>query len=144
MDASEALVLLERELGPSTPVGLRIEEDDAGYLAAYLRVDLYHLDADALNDRLHAWVVRDVQPVLPGATALVSFRNARPATMDDPELEFEEPWLGLEPMFRLDLVPPPTAEEVRRFARLVPTFVEVAHGFGRPEGWRDVHVGSTE
>lgn len=143
VDADGALELLRRHLSP-LPQGVHVEEDETGSLAVFVRRDMFHLDADALNDRLHAWVVREVHATLPQATALVSFRHAVPVSNDEPELEFEEPWRHLEPTFRLDLTPQPTEEEVARFARFVPRFLSVVAADGRPEGWREPEVGNAE
>lgn len=143
MDEHPAVAWLRRRLAP-LPHGLRIEEDETGSLAAFVRRDLFHLDADALNDRLHAWVVRDVHAALPQASALVSFRHAVPVSNDEPELEFEEPWRHLEPTFRLDLTPSPSEGDLERFARLVPRFLALVEAEGRPEGWREPEVGNAE
>lgn len=141
MDAWQAL---EHALAPYAG-RVRWERDDLGGALVFLRLDLIHLDADALNDRLHAWAKREVEPLVPGASAFVSFRHARPATHDAAELGVQEEWLGLEPTFRLDLtMPRPTGTEVAAFAALVPEFLKRVDAAGRPEGWRDVHAGNAE
>lgn len=119
--------------------------DDFGGVIVFLRRDMPHLDADALNDRLHAWTKLEVERVVPHASAFVSFRHARPATPDEPELSWQDEWLGLEPTFRLEMVGrPPTEDEVAAFARLVPEFVARVEAVGRPAGWRQVDAGNME
>lgn len=141
MDAWSAL---ERALAPYA-ARVRWERDDLGGVVVFLRLDLIHLDADALNDRLHAWAKREVEPLVPGASAFVSFRHARPATLDAAELGVQEEWLGLEPTFRLELdMPRPTRAQLEVFASLVPRFLDRVDAAGRPEGWRDVHAGNAE
>lgn len=119
--------------------------DDLGGVLVFLRRDMPHLEADALNDRLHAWTTRVAEKAVPHASAFVSFRNARPATHDEPELSWQDEWLGLEPTFRLEMVGrPPTEDEVLAFARLVPDFLAQVEAVGRPAGWRQVDAGNTE
>lgn len=141
MDAWARLV---RELEPHRG---RVEwaRDDLGGALVFVRRDMPHLDADALNDRLHAWAKREVERVVPHASAFVSFRHARPASPDEPELSWQDEWLDLEPTFRLEMTGrPPTPEEVVAFARLVPEFLARVEAVGRPAGWRQVDVGNTE
>lgn len=126
------------------PKGLRLELDDWGNLSVFVRRDMYHLDADALNDRLHAWVAREVHEDLPMAEGLVEFRHASPENTDEPELDVQAAWRHLEPTFRLDVRRGATAAHVERFAALVPAFLAAVHGEGRPEGWRDVEMGNAE
>lgn len=124
---------------------VQVGSDELGGALVFLRRDMPHLDADALNDRLHAWAKREVEREVPHASAFVSFRHARPASRDEPELSWQEEWLGLEPTFRLEMArPPPTPAEVDGFARLVPEFLARVEATGRPAGWRDVNVGNTE
>ncbi len=127
------------------PAGLHLEEDHDGHLCVFVRRDMYHLDADALNDHLHAWIFREVQATLPLASALVSFQRASPATMDDADLDVQEAWHGLEPTFRIDLHPPgPSETDLVKFAALVPTFLKVVRRSGRPADWRDIEEGNAE
>lgn len=122
-----------------------LDRDDLEGALVLVRRDLPHLDADALNDRLHAWTKREVERVLPHASAFVSFRHARPATLDEAELGLQEEWLGLEPTFRLEMARPPATErDVEAFVRLVPEFLRRVESEGRPEGWRQVDVGNAE
>lgn len=119
--------------------------DELGGALVFVRRDLAHLDADALNDRLHAWAAREVEPRVRGASAFVSFRHARPATEDEAEWGVQAEWVGLEPTFRLELdSPPPTPEEVRAFLDEVPAFLAQLEARGRPPGWRDVDAGNAE
>lgn len=143
MKPEEAVEALRARLDPLPP-GLRIEVDDLDHLVVFVRVDLLHLDADALNDRLHAWVARDVRERLPAAEALVEFRNARPASDDDAELDMQAGWRDLEPSFRLDLNQRVGKAELETFAALVPAFLERIRADGRPEGWRDWEMGAAE
>lgn len=140
----DAWARLTRELEPYRG---RVEwtRDDLEGVLVYVRRDMPHLDADALNDRLHAWTRREVERVVPHASAFVSFRNARPASHDEPELSWQDEWLGLEPTFRLEMTGrPPTVEEAVAFARLVPEFLSQVEAVGRPAGWRRVDVGNVE
>jgi hypothetical protein len=125
--------------------GLRLEQDDLGGAILFTRVDLLHLDADALNDRLHAWAARDVAPIVPAASAFVTFRHARPASRDAASLDEQERWLDLEPTLRLELVQPRAHErDIAAFARLVPAFLAELDRAGRPAGWRRVDEGNAE
>ena len=134
-----ALVERLRAHVAATAPGVHVELDDIGGVLVFVRRDMLHLDADALNDRLAAWTARELRERLPHAEAFVSFRVARPATMDDAELDLQEKWLGLEPTFRLELERPrPTRDDGERFARLVPEFLRLVEGDGRPADWRAV------
>jgi hypothetical protein len=139
----EALALA-REAAARHP-GVRVALDDLGDVIVFTRRDLAHLDADALADRLHAWTLREVAPVLPGGGAFVSFRHARPATRDEATLDVQERWLDLEPTFRLHMrFPEPTEADARTFARLVPAFLRLVDAAGRPVGWRRADEGNAE
>lgn len=125
--------------------GLHIDADDLGDVIAWLRRDLIHLDADALNDRLHAWTQREVTPVLRGGSAFVSFRHARPSTHEEATLDLQERWLDLEPTFRLQArYPTPSEADLATYARLIPQFLELVDAAGRPVGWRRVDEGNAE
>lgn len=144
VQAADALAILRPLLARWGP-RLHVEEDDQGDLVAYVRRDLLHLDADALHDRLHHWTVRDVRPALPAASAQLSFRHARPAAPEEEsEKDWQEGWLGLEPMLHLEMRPPPTREDLEAFAGLVPRFLELVDAEGRPAGWRSPDVGNAE
>ena len=144
MRADDAWARL-RDALRDAPSGVRLDRDELGDAVVFVRRDLTHLDADALNDRLHAWSARDVAPRVPGASAFVGFRHARPASEDEAELDTEAAWLDLEPTFRLDLhAPPPTAAHVDAFAALVPAFLARVEADGRPDGWRRVDEGHAE
>jgi len=122
-----------------------VDVDDLGDVIVFTRRDLAHLDADALSDRLHAWTLREVAPLAPGAGAFVSFRHARPDTRDEATLDLQEKWRDLEPTFRLHMrFPEPTPEDARAFARLVPAFLRLVDAAGRPAGWRRVDEGNAE
>jgi hypothetical protein len=124
---------------------LRLELDELRDVVAFARRDLIHLDADALNDRLHAWTHRDVAPILAGGSAYVSFRHARPATREEATLDLQERWLDLEPTFRLHTrFPTPTAGDVATYARLIPAFLALVDAAGGPAGWRRVDEGVAE
>lgn len=144
MDPDAAFDRLRERLAPLAR-GVHLERDAFGDALVFVRRDLSHLDADALSDRLHAWCARDVQARLPGATAYVDFRGARPADGEEASLDVEAAWRDLEPTFRLDLrLPPPAAEDVDAFARLVPAFLALVEADGRPDDWRDVETGHAE
>lgn len=144
MDPDHAWAALRRALAPHEG-RVKWGLDDVGGALVFLTLDLTHLDADALNDRLHAWIRHEVDRIVPHASAFVSFRHARPATMDEAEWGTQAEWVGLEPTLRLELArPPPTEAEVDAFVRLVPEFLRRVHAEGRPEGWRDVNVGNAE
>lgn len=135
---------LEAELAPFEG-RIHWGPDDLGGALVFVRRDLAHLDADALNDRLHAWSAREVEPKVRGASAYVSFRHARPADDEDAEWGVQAEWVGLEPTFRLELLsPPPTGAEVRAFVAAVPAFLAQVEKRGRPVGWRDVDAGNAE
>lgn len=144
MDADDALRILRETREPALDRA-RVETDDVGGVVVLVRRDMLHLDADALNDRLAAWTARRLRERLPGAEAYVSFLRARPATLDDAELDVQETWRDLEPSFRLELArPDATPEAVRAFARLVPEFLALVEADGRPEGWRRIDEGHAE
>lgn len=144
MDPASVLARLRATLVP-WPEGLHAEVDDLGDVNLYTRADMIHLDADALADRLHAWTLRELHATLPRASALLSFRHARPASPhDDAELDLQETWLHLEPTLRFEMSPPPLETEVDAFARLVPIFLRRIRETGRPAGFRRHDVGATE
>lgn len=143
MEPEEAVERVRALLEP-LPRGLRVGLDDWGHVCVFVRQDMLHLDADALNDRLHAWVVREVGDALPTAEGLVSFRHAHPASDDEAELDIQAGWRDLEPMFRIDPRAACDEEALRLFAKHVPGFLAAVHGEGRPEGWRDVEMGNAE
>lgn len=120
----------------------RLEADDLGNVHYLVRVDLFHLDADALNDRLAAWTVREARGRVPGASAFVSFQRARPASFEEASLDLEERWHGLEPTLQLDLEE--GEPDLEAFAALVPAFLRLVTAQGRPEGWRRVDEGNAE
>lgn len=108
--------------------------DDATFSVS---MDLLHLDADAMSDRLAAWIAREVASRLPTASATVSWQHARAASLDDEDADEEALWKGVEPTFRLDLHHAPlTRADVEAWAALVPAFLRVVDGAGRPAGWR--------
>lgn len=141
MDPYDALVSrLEPHKG-------RVEwaRDEIAGAIVFVRRDMPHLDADALNDRLAAWARRDVEPRVPHASAFVSFRHARPATEDESELAWQDEWVGLEPTFRLEFDRrPPTGSEMDAFAAFVPAFLAQVEATGRPAGWRRIDEGNAE
>lgn len=144
MHPADAWARLQRALAPHAD-RVQWALDDVGGALVLVTLDLTHLEADALNDRLHAWIRRDVERAVPHASAYVSFRHARPATRDKAELGLQAEWLGLEATLRLELERPRASEaEVLAFARLVPAFLERVHAAGRPSGWRDVDAGNAE
>ncbi len=124
----------------------RLEEDDFGDARYALRLSLTQLDADAMNDRLQAFVAREAAPRVEGTSAGVSYQHARPDSADDPDHDVEAYWHDVEPFFRLDFhYHPATRERVAAWAALLPRFHLVVDARGRPEGWRpDVHEGSSE
>lgn len=125
------------------PEGLHLEVED-GHLLAFLRMDMLHLDADALHDRLAHWTQTRLARELPAASASLSFRHASPADPHEAStLDLQEVWLDMEPTFSLDLanVGP---EETRRFASLVNEFLALIKKEGRPEGYRRPEVGTME
>ncbi|MHB8585289.1 MAG: hypothetical protein ACYDDF_05570 [Thermoplasmatota archaeon] len=136
----EAQELLRAACRPFTPPG-RIVEDEFGGLAYEVSVDITQLDADALHDRLAAWLAREVD--LPGAHADVSFQNATPQA-DEEESDADTHWAGVAPRLRLEMTPPPTRATVVRLAALVPRFLEILQDRGRPLKWRDVEHGAVE
>jgi hypothetical protein len=125
------------------PEGLFAEAED-GELRVFLRRDMLHLDADALHDRLHHWTLTRLARALPAASAGVSFRHARPADpYAESTLDAQEGWLALEPTMAMELAGA-AAEQIERFASLVPEFMEVTEKAGRPVGFRSPDVGSVE
>ena len=144
VDPATALARLRALLAPYLRT-LHLESDDFGNALLFARRDMTHLDADALNDRLHAWCVREVQRTVPHASALVSFRHARPATHDEASLDVQEVWVGLEPTFRLELARPNATDAgVVAFARSAPPFGPHLVGRGRPPGGRPHDEGNVE
>lgn len=146
MRSDEVLARLRVLIEPWLRDGrLRLGTDDLGNVTVFTRMDLTHLDADALTDRLHAWTKRVAGVEVDGADAHVSFRHARPATHDEATLDLQEKWLDLEPTLRLEMDRPrASGDDVERFARLVPGFVEQLDRTGRPHGWRRVDEGNAE
>lgn len=144
MTPTEALARLRARLEPLPP-GVRVELDEEDHLVVFLRLDMLHLDADALHDRLHHWTLRELHRTLPEASAFLSFRHALP---EDPhlesELDYQEGWLGLEPTLRLETSPPPAAEAVDALAGQLPRFLQLVSAEGRPQGFRSPDLGNTE
>lgn len=131
-----------RSLG-HLPPGVYAESDD-GHLLVFVRRDMLHLDADALHDRLHHWTLVDLARRLPAAAATVSFRHARPAEpLEESTLDAQDGFLGLEPTLALDLRAARPGD-VEAFAALVPTFLALIEGRGRPTGFRSPDVGTME
>ena len=144
MDPDAALARLRHLLGPLTAkVETEIEDDER--LVAFVRRDMLHLDADALADRLAAWTTREIQHASPHAAASVSFRHARPvAPNEEATLDVQGGWLGLEPRLSLELWPRPTEDAVAALAGLVPRFLQLLEGRGRPAGYRRPDEGNVE
>lgn len=131
-----------RQLVKPWPDALRAELDEIGDLLVTQKRNMFHLDADALNDRLLVWSRKEVHATLPHANAYVSFRHARPADPDeDATLDLQEAWHDLEPTLRLEA---PRAEDLPSFARLVPRFVAIIDAQGRPLGYRSPDEGNVE
>ena len=125
------------------PEGVHLEVDD-GHLLAFRRLDLLHLDADALHDRLLHWTQTRLARDLPAAVAGVSFRHATPADPHEAStLDLQEGWLGLEATFSLDLARA-VGVDIERFASLMPEFLALIEKSGRPEGYRTPDVGTIE
>ena len=144
MKVAEALAWLEPALA-RWGGEVRAGEDESGDLAVFVRKDLLHLDADALHDRLHHWTVTEARRALPAASALLSFRHARPAAPEEEShLDLQEAWHDLEPMLVLEMRPEPTRADLERFAGLVPRFLELVDAAGRPAGWRSPDAGNVE
>lgn len=132
-----------RALLEPLPHGVELEEDD-GHLLVFLRLDMLHLDADALHDRLVVWTQTRLARDLPAATATLSFRHATPADpFEASTLDLQEGWLGMEPTFSLELARV-GREDLERFASLVPEFLRMIEKSGRPAGYRTPDVGSVE
>lgn len=146
VDLAEAEALLRARL-PEQPHGehVLVGRDDVGGLLVRLRRDLLHLDADALNDRLHHWTLTELARRLPAASAYVAFERARPAAPhEDAELDLQERWLDLEPTLRLEVTAATKGAEVEEMARLVPRFLALVEREGRPAGFRLPEVGAPE
>lgn len=125
------------------PPGMLADVDDLGALLLYAQLDMLHLDADALHDRLHHWSVRMLEPAMPGLSAALSFRHARPADPHvESELDLQEAWLGLEATLRLE--PPLAGERVEHALAQLPELLRLVGASGRPSGWRQHDVGSME
>lgn len=140
MDAHAALERLRKLLPPQVGV-----EEDAGELHVYVRRDMLHLDADALNDRLHHWTLRELSRAVPDASAHVSFRRARPAAPDEESvLDLQEGWLGLEPTLKLDATRGVDEATLDAFVAQLPRFIALLETSGRPAGFRRVDVGTME
>lgn len=122
---------------------LHVEQEDE-HLLVFRRVDMLHLDADALHDRLLVWSSTRLASALPAASAAVSFRHASPADPHEAStLDLQEGWIGLEPTFSLELARSRPGD-IERFAALVPEFVKVMEKSGRPAGYRTPDVGNVE
>lgn len=119
--------------------------DDEDNVEVCVKLDLLHLDADALHDRLHHWTLTELRRALPAASAFVSFHHALPA---DPEeesvLDLQEGWLGLEPTLRLETSPEPSRKEAEAFVGMIPRFLQLVDASGRPAGFRRWDVGTQE
>lgn len=143
---AEALALARRavERSPIASRGKFVADDfdDATFV---LSRDLHHLDADAMSDRLNAWIAREVSLRLPSASAIVSYHQATPES-EESDPDEEALWRGVEPTLKLDLhARPLAAADVEAWAALLPAFLRVVDGAGRPEGWRpDPSVGGVE
>ena len=125
------------------PVGVRVEED-AEELRVFVVRDMLHLDADALHDRLAHWTQTDLARRFPAAEARLSFRHASPADpLEESTLDLQEGWLGLEPTLALDLLRAQPGDR-ERLLTLVPRFLELVEGEGRPAGYRSPDVGALE
>lgn len=143
MDARDALAALDALLQPR-PAGVATGIDHEGEVVLFVRRDMLHLDADALHDRLHHWTLRELSPAVPSASAVVSFRHARPADpYEESTLDAQEGWLDLEPMLRLDPARASRAD-VERLVAMVPRFLALVEASGRPPGFRRVDMGSME
>ena len=131
-----------RALAPAA-TGLHIEADEEE-ARVFATMDMLHLDADALHDRLHHWTVSELDRALPAASARLSFRHARPADPHEAStLDVQEGWTGLEPTLALDLRAA-RAGDAERFAALVPRFRALLAAAGRPVGFRRYDVGAME
>lgn len=135
MDALRALGVL--------PDRVRAEIDD-DELLVFVRLDMLHLEADALHDRLQHWTMTELARDLPAARAFLSFRHATPADPHEAStLDLQEEWRAMEPTFALDMRAARPGD-VERFAALVPTFLKLIEGKGRPAGFRSPDVGAME
>lgn len=140
MRIAEAISTLQGRVPP----GVRLEEDDLGHLVAFVRRDMLHLDADALSDRLAAWTRTRLAHALPRALATISFRHARAVDPhDESTLDLQEGWLNLEPSVWIE-GPQVSGAEVDALAALLPEFVGLLEGRGRPSGWRRHDEGNAE
>ena len=140
MKVSEALARLR----PLLPAGVHAEEDDLGHLLLFVRRDMLHLDADALNDRLAAWTRGELAREIPAAIATISFRHARPVDPHDAStLDLQEGWRDLEPCLWLE-GPEITEAQVTALPRVLPHFLRLLEGRGRPSGYRRVDEGNAE
>lgn len=125
------------------PADVRVEED-ADELRVFVVRDLLHLDADAMHDRLAHWSRSELARRVPAAEARLSFRHASPADpLEESTLDLQEGWLGLEPTLALELARARPGDRERLLA-LVPRFLELVEGEGRPAGYRSPDVGSLE
>jgi hypothetical protein len=133
-----------QRLRPQVPEGIHLEEDELGHLVAFVRRDMLHLDADALNDRLVAWTRDRLARDLPRALATISFRHARPVDPhDESTMDIQEGWLGLEPSVWIE-GPQVSEAEVAALARVMPEFLKLLEGRGRPSGFRRYDEGNAE
>jgi hypothetical protein len=140
MKVAEAIARLR----PRVPPGVLLEEDDLGHLLAFVRRDMLHLDADALSDRLGAWTRTRLAQALPRGLATISFRHARPVDPhDESTLDLQEGWLNLEPSVWIE-GPQISDAEVEGLAAVLPEFMRLVEGRGRPSGYRRVDEGNAE
>ena len=139
MEALRALGLVKGRL----PAGIHTEVED-GVLLLFARLDMLHLDADALADRLAHWSARELARRSPRAMATLSFRHAVPAEPHEAStLDLQEGWLGLEATLGLELERA-TDEDVLALAELAPRLQRLIEEKGRPAGHRSPDVGSVE
>lgn len=140
MKVAEAVARLK----PRLPQGVHAEEDDLGHLLVFVRRDMLHLDADALNDRLAAWSRGPLSREIPDALATISFRYARPVDPhDESTLDLQEGWLALEPCLWIE-GPHVSDAQLAGVERVLPEFLKLVEGRGRPSGYRRHDEGSAE
>jgi len=143
MQVEEALMHLRAAVAADAPVV--VDAPDDMRVRLYVPLDLLHLDADELHDRLHHWQVSRLRAVLPDAQAGVDFDQARPADMTERgELDLQERWIGLRPYVELDLTPATNQDDIKKLASLVPEFMARVEADGRPSGFRDWEAGAAE
>lgn len=143
LDSFAALKRLREALAP-LPEELHTEVDELGDVLVYVRRDMLHLDADALHDRLHHFSVGELDRRVPMASAHLSFRHAKPAEPDAAStMDLQEGWLAVEAMLRME-ARGAGEKDVDELARVVPRFLQLVEGSGRPAGWRRPDVGTLE